>query len=166
MSNLINETIYKRCDEILLNDEMYRRSNDKIVSLEKKIKESFTPEQLNIYNQIEYETMEASANREALLYRQGFNDGLSVLNAKQVLSGCKHKNSGNQFLETRYFTGRSGGIRTHGLLVPNQVISAKVTFIKYLETVIILSLEPVLPSLPIALYKDLFSIIKQVLSGC
>jgi len=82
MSNLINETIYKRCDEILLNDEMYRRSNDKIVSLEKKIKESFTPEQLNIYNQIEYETMEASANREALLYRQGFNDGVSVLNAK------------------------------------------------------------------------------------
>ena len=82
MSNLINEAIYKRCDEILLNDEMYRRSNDKIVALEGILKKSFTPQQLKEYNEIEQEVMKASANREVILYRQGFIDGIGILNVK------------------------------------------------------------------------------------
>jgi hypothetical protein len=82
MSDLLNETIYKRCDEILLNDELYRRSNEKIVLLESRLKESFSPQQLKSYREIEQAIMEASAHREALLYRQGFIDGKSILEAK------------------------------------------------------------------------------------
>jgi len=82
MDNLINEAICKRCDEILLNNEMYRIANDKIIRLEKKLKESFTPQQLKEYNEIEQEIIKASANREVLLYKQGFIDGIGILNVK------------------------------------------------------------------------------------
>jgi hypothetical protein len=82
MSDLLNEIIYKRCDEILLNDELYRRSNEKIVSLECSMKKSFSPQQLEDYKEIEQAIMEASAHRETILYRQGFIDGKSILEAK------------------------------------------------------------------------------------
>jgi hypothetical protein len=82
MSNLINEAICKRCDEILLNDEAYRRSNDKIVSMESMFKSTLSPEQLAQYNEIEQEIMKASASREVLLYKKGFIDGISVANLK------------------------------------------------------------------------------------
>ena len=81
-SAAFQEFLQKRCDEILLNDDMYKMSNDKIVTLEGMLKKSFTPKQLKEYNEIEQEIMDSSEKREILLYKRGFIDGIAVLRVK------------------------------------------------------------------------------------
>jgi hypothetical protein len=78
MSDILTETIYKRCEEVLLNDEMCRRSNERIVQLENRLKKTLTSDQLAQYNQIEGEISQATSRNEFLLYKQGFIDGNNI----------------------------------------------------------------------------------------
>jgi hypothetical protein len=81
-SPAFREFLQKRTEEILLNDDVYKASNDKIVLLEGTLKKSFTPQQLKEYNEIEQEIMDSSEKRETLLYKRGLIDGITILNIK------------------------------------------------------------------------------------
>lgn len=64
----LQQYIYKRCEEILQNDEISQEYNKRISELEKQFKSKLTPELIKEYNKLEELIIEASTYNEFLIY--------------------------------------------------------------------------------------------------
>jgi hypothetical protein len=73
-SQAFQEFLQKRCEEILLNDEIYCKLNNSVIDQERDFKKTLSPEQIHMYNCIEKTSLECSKRRDEILYRRGLTD--------------------------------------------------------------------------------------------
>jgi hypothetical protein len=66
--DLVDESIYKRCEEIISSDQESQSINQKIIELEKLLKPSLSPGQLKIYLEIESLGVSQKEHEGCLLY--------------------------------------------------------------------------------------------------
>lgn len=76
---LLDELVYRRCDEILLVDEHYQNLNRKIVELENELKTTLDPGQKKLYNMIEEMVITSLAHSHSMIYKAALEDKNNVL---------------------------------------------------------------------------------------
>ena len=73
-SPAFQEFLQKRCEEILLNDEVYCKLDSSVIDHERNFKKTLSPEQIRMYDSIEKTSLECSTRGNEILYKQGLSD--------------------------------------------------------------------------------------------
>ena len=73
-SKAFDEFVFKRCEEILKNDEFTQRTNCEIIAAEEKFKRSLTHQQFEEYLALESMVIGQKEHDGTLLYISGLHD--------------------------------------------------------------------------------------------
>lgn len=63
------ELIYKRCEEILKNDETYTKLNVEILELERQLKHDLGSKKRHVYDQLEEKILLSLVHSQACIYK-------------------------------------------------------------------------------------------------
>jgi hypothetical protein len=74
VSNVFSEFISERCEEIILQDEPYKKFNNEILILETEFKKTLSPEQIKEYNKMEEISMQSIAYAVQCTYNACLED--------------------------------------------------------------------------------------------
>ena len=73
-SQLFEEFIMRRCEEITQADEESQELNSKILQLEADFKKTLNADQLKKYHKVEEVIIESATHNEICIYKQAIND--------------------------------------------------------------------------------------------
>ena len=77
-SKAFEEFIYKRCEEILSEDEDANNANNRVYALGQKLKGNLNPELYQTFLEYEKEITESAARNEFKIYKQAIRDHISL----------------------------------------------------------------------------------------
>ena len=81
VAKILDDFVFKRCEEILFCDEKYRKLSDCILTMETEFKKSLTSDQIKEYSQLEELNMESIAYVVVITYNTCLAD---IQNIKKI----------------------------------------------------------------------------------
>jgi len=87
-TELLNDFVSKRCEEILVKNKTYQNFNNSILAKEENFKKTLTIKQIMQFNLMEEEILNSISYAATIVYKSCLND------VRGIIGGCTYKKDG------------------------------------------------------------------------